>query len=78
MARRIRLWYDVQMLLPPSQPRPELEALIEKARHHVMTPREKWLQRVSFVYGNGSLDNPRITYESVYKTCEAEYGPCPD
>lgn len=28
-----------------------LLALIERARHHVMTPAEKFEQRVSFVYG---------------------------
>jgi len=30
---------------------PELEALIERARNHKMTPNEKFEQRVSFVYG---------------------------
>lgn len=31
---------------------PELEALLEKARNHKMTPEEWAEQRVSFVYGN--------------------------
>lgn len=30
---------------------PELEAAIERVRHHKMTPHEKFEQRVSFVYG---------------------------
>lgn len=33
------------------QPHPELEALLEKARHHVMTPEERHEQKISFVYG---------------------------
>lgn len=29
---------------------PKLAELVERARHHVMTPEEKFEQRVSFVY----------------------------
>ena len=37
---------------------PELEAAIERARHHIMTPEEKFEQRVSFVFGQQDYDNP--------------------
>ena len=37
---------------------PELELAIERARKHVMTPQEKFEQRVSFVYGQQDHDNP--------------------
>ena len=38
---------------------PELLALIERARHHKMTPEEKFEQRVSFVYGMQDFGNPK-------------------
>lgn len=37
---------------------PELLAALEKARDYVMTPYEKFEQRVSFVYGQQDHDNP--------------------
>ena len=37
---------------------PELEALIEQARNHVMTDEEVFEQRVSFVYGQQDYDSP--------------------
>lgn len=42
----------------------ELERLIEAARGHIMTRREKDEQRVSFVYGNLPEENTR-TKEQV-------------
>lgn len=36
----------------------ELLAAIERARNHVMTPEERFEQRVSFVYGQQDHDNP--------------------
>lgn len=39
---------------------PELEAAIERARHHVMSPRERFEQKVSFVYGmQGKVGRPK-------------------
>lgn len=32
-------------------PHPKLDALLERARAHVMTPEERREQRISFVYG---------------------------
>ena len=37
---------------------PELKAALEKARNRVMSPYEKFEQRVSFVYGQQDHDNP--------------------
>lgn len=50
--------------------------LIEKARYHVMTPREKWQQRVSFVFGNMPFGST-VTREQVEAQITEEYGPCP-
>lgn len=48
------------MICPATSPR--LLALIERARHHRMTPAEKAEQRVSFVYGQigGTLSKDAI------------------
>lgn len=35
----------------------QLTALIERARNHVMTPAERFEQRVSFVYGQQDYDS---------------------
>lgn len=37
---------------------PELKAALEKARNRVVSPYEKFEQRVSFVYGQQDHDNP--------------------
>lgn len=47
--------------------RPDLEALIERARHHVMTPEEKRAQRRSWVIGEMMLEHPEMTREYVEK-----------
>ncbi|PQV52806.1 hypothetical protein LX70_04090 [Defluviimonas denitrificans] len=44
--------------------RPELDALIEKAKLHVVTDEELKAQRASFVYGNAP-EGSRITRESA-------------
>lgn len=45
---------------------PELQAAIERAPHHKMTPQERFEQRVSFVYGQQDHDNPnRLTKDEV-------------
>jgi hypothetical protein len=38
---------------------PELTALLERAKSHVMTPRERFEQRASFVWGMLSHDDKR-------------------
>jgi hypothetical protein len=50
---------------PPA--RPELEALLERARNHVMTPEEKRAQRRSWVIGEMMLERPEMTREYVEK-----------
>lgn len=57
--------------------RTELERLLEEAKGHVMTPREIWLQRVSFVYGQMMDCSPGITREDVEARAAETYGPCP-
>jgi hypothetical protein len=56
---------------------PALDALLRESANHVLSPREIWLQRVSFAYGNIGFDNPRITREIVEKMVTKIYGPCP-
>lgn len=51
-------------------PRPTLEALIDKARNHVMTPAEKAAQRKSWVVGEFMLEHPektRAEAEAIYE-----------
>jgi hypothetical protein len=65
------------MFSKPCRPHsPELAALLEKARNHVMTPRERWLQRVSFAFGN-LPEESTATREDVYAEAIRTYGPCP-
>lgn len=42
-----------------------LDALIERARTHVMTDGEREAQARSFAYGNAAIDNPDVTREMV-------------
>jgi hypothetical protein len=65
------------MKIKPSPKRPELDGLIEAANGHAMTPAEIWDQRVSFTFGNCSIENPRITRESVIAMVTKIYGPRP-
>lgn len=58
------------MRMKPVKFDPELEAALEKARAHVMTPEERRAQRISFAYGNAALDNPSVTREMVEKAAE--------
>jgi hypothetical protein len=41
--------------------RPELEALLERARKHTMTPAERIAQRRSWVKGEFMLEHPEMT-----------------
>lgn len=62
----------------PSKPtplRPELDALIEAARKlPPMTPAQLRAQRISFAYGNCSIENPNITREMVERIHDEMYG----
>jgi hypothetical protein len=51
-----------EVTLPAS---PELDALLEAALSHEMTPEELREQRVSFAYGNLAIDDPAVTKEDV-------------
>lgn len=62
-------------VLPPA--RPELEALLKIAATHVMTPREIWDQRVSFVFGQMMDCAPGVTRQQVEDIAVREYGPRP-
>ncbi len=42
-----------------------LDELLEKTKNHTITPEERRLQRISFAYGNASLNNSTITREMV-------------
>ena len=49
---------------------PELAALIEKSKNHVMTKEEKDAQRKSWVVGEMMLEHPEMTREyaeALYK-----------
>lgn len=53
----------------------ELEAALERARHHVMTPQELFEQRVSFVYGQQDYDSPNPRTKDEIRQMLAEmYG----
>jgi hypothetical protein len=43
----------------------DLKALVEKARHYRMTPQERDAQVISFAYGNGHIEDARVTREGV-------------
>jgi hypothetical protein len=54
------------MIFKPCPPRPELDALIEAARHRgPMTAEERFEQCVSFVYGQMMECAPDVTKEQV-------------
>ena len=56
---------------------PKLDALLERAKSHVMTPAEIWEQRVSFAYGQLMETAPDITREQVEARATEMYGPKP-
>lgn len=49
----------------------EVEALIDAARAHVMTPDEREAQRRSFVHGTVAESNPAVTRELVDEVADA-------
>jgi hypothetical protein len=54
----------------------ELKQLLDWARSHEMTPAEIYEQRISFAYGNLSVDSP-LTKDDVRREAERLYGPAP-
>lgn len=54
----------------------ELEELLRRAAQHVMTPGERWDQRVSFVYGQ-MMENPIVTRDMVVEQVTKTHGPRP-
>jgi len=68
--------FGTRMFKDPSVKRPELDALIARAKeaYNAMTPEQKKemhrQQRISWVYGNLALSNPSITREMVEKAAE--------
>lgn len=53
------------MLWKPIPTDPELAKLLERARHHKMTPEEKAAQRQSWVVGEMMLEHPEMTREEA-------------
>jgi len=49
----------------PCAPHPELDALLAKAKDHVMTPDEIRAQRKSWVIGEMMLEHPEMTREEA-------------
>lgn len=66
------------MRISKCKPNPELDQLLRLAAAMTPTPRERWLQRVSFVYGQLMDCAPNITREEVERRAVEIYGPCPD
>ncbi|MEG3086200.1 hypothetical protein [Sphingomonas sp. PB4P5] len=57
---------------------PRLRAAIEKARSHVMSPAEKFEQRVSFVYGMMGANSTRTKDDIRRSLIDASGYPLPD
>ena len=53
------------MKLPPSKPNPELDALLERARSHIMTKEERDAQRESWVVGEMMIEHPEMTRDEA-------------
>lgn len=64
-------------MLKPAPVRPELDALLERARHHVMTPEQKRAQRRSWVIGEMGLAHPEMTREEIERYVDAAIGEGP-
>ncbi len=60
---------DRKSVLTPPPPRPELDRLLEEARHTPVTDAQLHEQRVSFVYGNAPVDSG-ITRDSARRAAE--------
>lgn len=66
------------MRIPASKPHPKLDLLLKESAGRKLTPREIWLQCVSFVYGQMMNCAPHVTREEVERHAIEHYGPCPD
>lgn len=44
---------------------PELREALDKAKLHVMTPKERYEQMVSFIYGMQRLSEPGLSIEEI-------------
>jgi len=62
------------MQLSPSKPNPELDALIERAKNHVMTKAERDAQRKSWVIGETMLAHPEMTREEAERLYQRVIG----
>ncbi len=49
----------------------ELKLMLEGLRSYQMTPEEFRQQAISFAYGNGHFEDPRVTYEGVARAADA-------
>lgn len=54
-----------EMLSKRAPYRPELDALLERARHYKMLPEEKAAQRRSWVVGEMMLEHPEMTRDEA-------------
>lgn len=52
---------------------PELQDLLDKARHRKMSPKEHYEQKVSFIWGMQKLSEPGFSVEQI-KAALAEQG----
>ena len=48
-----------------------LRLLLEKARHHKMTPEEREAQHISFAFGNAKYENNQVTREGIIRASES-------
>jgi hypothetical protein len=69
-------WFGVMArLFKPAPERPELARLLEAMRKlPPMTPAQLREQRISFAFGNCSMENSRITREMVEAEHDRIYG----
>jgi hypothetical protein len=51
----------------------ELKALLDQVRGYRMTPEEIREQAISFAYGNGHIDDRRVTREGITRAVDAVY-----
>ena len=58
----------------------ELAEALERARTHVMTPKEAYEQKVSWIYGMQKLSTPGMTIEQIkeHLARQGVFDPCPD
>lgn len=63
------------MRLPPIEPRPDLDALLERARNHKMTTEEIDAQRRSWVRGNIGISYPDMPADQLDGLMRLALGP---